>query len=307
MLASGEVVNANETSRPELYAALKGGQFNFGIVTRFDLKAYPATNIWGGRTIYHPNATVPLLTAFTNFKSGKYDPYAAGWVTVRYNHTASTFNPVSIMWYTKPETKPGALKEIIEVQPQLMNGRVEAPVSEHTRNASRAVTADPKYTFWATTSFTISPTIVHRIHTLWREVVPEVAKQYAFANPIAEITFQSLPAPPRNGTAPNSLGFSPDDTPEKDLVFLQIIFTFDNASATEGFEEGLKDFVQLIEELAEEEGVLHKYKYLNFAASFQDPFLSYGEATKEGLAEVAKKYDPEGVFQTQVPGGFKLF
>lgn len=307
MLASGEIVNANATSRPDLYAALKGGQSNFGIVTRFDLKSYPATTIWGGRTVYHPNATTSLLTAFTEFKSGKFDPYAAGWVTVRYNHTAATFNPVSIMWYTKPSQKPGALKKIVELQPQLMNGRVEAPISEHTRNASRQVTADPKRTIWATTSFTISPTIVNRIHSLWKGIVPEVAKQYAYANPIAELTFQALPGPPRNGSSPNSLGFTAKETPEKNLIFLQIIFTFDDAAATEGFEEALKDFLKLIEELAKEEGVLHRYKYLNFAASFQDPFASYGEEQKHKLRKVAKKYDPQGVFQTLVPGGFKLF
>ncbi|CAO2654998.1 Nn.00g117310.m01.CDS01 [Neocucurbitaria sp. VM-36] len=307
VLSGGEVVNANATSNPDLYAALKGGQANFGIVTRFDLKAFPATTIWGGRTVYHPNATTPLLTAYTDFKSGEYDPYAAGWVTIRYNHTAATFNPVSIMWYTKPAQKPGALKQITELQPQIMNGRIEAPVSEHTRNASRQVTADPQRTIWATTSFSISPTIVHRIHALWKDLVPEVAKQYAYAKPIAELTFQALPSPPRNGTSPNSLGFTANETPEKDLIFLQIVFTFTDAAASEGFEEALKDFLKLIEGVAKEEGVLHRYKYLNFAASFQDPFDSYGEEQKETLREVAKKYDPEGVFQTQVAGGFKLF
>jgi hypothetical protein len=33
------------------------------------------------------------------------------------------------------------LKKITEVQPQVLNGMVEAPISEHTRNASRAVLA----------------------------------------------------------------------------------------------------------------------------------------------------------------------
>jgi hypothetical protein len=187
-----------------------------------------------------------------------------------------------------------------------MNGRVEAPISEHTRNASRAVTANPQRTIWATTSFRITSTIVHRIHTLWKELVPEISKQYAYANPVAELTFQALPAPPRNGTPPNSLGFLSEETPEKDIVFVQIIFTFEDAVANEGFEEALKDLVRLIEGLAKEENVLHRYKYLNFAASFQDPLGSYGNKQRETLRKVAVKYDPKGIFQTQVPGGFKL-
>lgn len=144
-LASGEIVNANATSNPELFAALKGGQNNFGIVTRFDLKSYPATSIWGGRIVYAPTAATDLLTAFTNFKTPKnYDPYVAGWVTIRYNHSAALFSPVAIMWHTKPESKPGGLKQITEVKPQVMNGMIEAPISEHTRNASRQVVAIPR-------------------------------------------------------------------------------------------------------------------------------------------------------------------
>lgn len=145
VLASGEIVNANATSRSDLFAALKGGQNNFGVVTRFDLKAFPASKIWGGRIVYAPGATNDLLTAFTDFKSTKtFDPNVAGWMTIRYNHTAALFNPIVIMWYTKPELKPGGLKQITEIQPQMMNSMVEAPISEHTRNASRAVLATPR-------------------------------------------------------------------------------------------------------------------------------------------------------------------
>ncbi|KAI4704466.1 hypothetical protein J4E81_001532 [Alternaria sp. BMP 2799] len=307
VLASGEIVNANATSHSDLFAALKGGQLNFGIVSRFDLASFPAGPIYGGRIVFGPNATTRLLSAFTNFKLGEYDPYAAGWVTVRYNHTAATFTPVSIMWYTRPAQRPGALKAIFETKPQVINGMVEAPISEHTRNASRQVAANPQRTIWATTSFAVSPTIIHRIHSLWKEVVPEIAAQYAYAKPVAEITVQALPAPPRNGASPNSLGFGPEETPEKDLIFLQIIFTFEDAAAAAGFEEALKDLVKLVEGLTKEEGVFHRYKYLNFAASFQDPLGSYGGVELGKMREVARKYDPTGIFQTQVPGGFKLF
>jgi hypothetical protein len=100
---------------------------------------------------------------------------------------------------------------------------------------------------------------MYRIHALWKELVPEISK-YAYARPVAEITFQALPAPPRNGTSPNSMGFGPNETPEKDLIFLQIIFTFEDAAATEGFEEALEDLVASIEASAKEEGVYHRYQ-----------------------------------------------
>jgi hypothetical protein len=53
-------------------------------------------------------------------------------------------------------------------------------------------------------------------------------------------------------------------------------------------------------------GVDDPYLYLNYAASWQDPINSYGPASVANLQAVSRKYDPSGVFQKQVPGGFKL-
>ena len=48
VLASGEIVNANQTSRADLFKALKGGNTNFGIVTKVDLAAFEFDGLWGG-------------------------------------------------------------------------------------------------------------------------------------------------------------------------------------------------------------------------------------------------------------------
>jgi hypothetical protein len=148
---------------------------------------------------------------------------------------------------------------------------------------------------------------VHRIHSLWKDFAPEICETFAYANPTAELTFQALPPVSQNGMHPNSMGFAPDSKPETNLVFLEVLFMFDDGKASEGLYKGLKDFIEKFEELAEEEGVRHSFKYLNFAAWFQDPLGGYGQEQKKELRKVAKKYDPEGVFQKQVTGGFKLF
>ena len=50
----------------------------------------------------------------------------------------------------------------------------------------------------------------------------------------------------------------------------------------------------------------NEYIYLDYADQTQNPLRSYGAANLRKLREVAKKYDPGAVFQTLVPGGFKL-
>ena len=59
--------------------------------------------------------------------------------------------------------------------------------------------------------------------------------------------------------------------------------------------------------LAQGMGLLNDWKYLNYAAEWQDPIAGYGAANKAKLQAASKKYDPAQIFQKQVPGGFKLF
>lgn len=49
-----------------------------------------------------------------------------------------------------------------------------------------------------------------------------------------------------------------------------------------------------------------RYKYVNYASRDQDALASYGSGNIERLKEVAKKYDPSGVFQGLQAGGWLL-
>lgn len=46
--------------------------------------------------------------------------------------------------------------------------------------------------------------------------------------------------------------------------------------------------------------------FLNYANPSQDSLGSYGQENVEHMRAVAVKYDPTGVFQERVPGGFKI-
>jgi hypothetical protein len=57
---------------------------------------------------------------------------------------------------------------------------------------------------------------------------------------------------------------------------------------------------------AESIGADNPYLYLDYADKTQDPLASYGSENVKKMKAVAKKYDPSGVFQNLVPGGFKI-
>jgi len=58
--------------------------------------------------------------------------------------------------------------------------------------------------------------------------------------------------------------------------------------------------------MANEAGKLHRYIFPNYAFWKDDVMKGYGERSLEKLKETSREYDPEGVFQKAVPGGFKL-
>lgn len=48
VLASGKIVNANQTANSDLFKALKGGNTNFGIMTRADIASFDFDGVWIG-------------------------------------------------------------------------------------------------------------------------------------------------------------------------------------------------------------------------------------------------------------------
>ncbi|KAI8716588.1 FAD-binding PCMH-type domain-containing protein [Fusarium sp. LHS14.1] len=49
-----------------------------------------------------------------------------------------------------------------------------------------------------------------------------------------------------------------------------------------------------------------RFRYLNYAEPSQNPLGGYGVDNAQYIRDVVAKYDPKGLFQTRVPGGFKI-
>jgi FAD/FMN-containing dehydrogenase len=63
VLASGEVVSANERSEPDLFWAIRGGGGNFGVATSFRYRAHPLRTVLGG-VAAHPLPAAPEVLGF---------------------------------------------------------------------------------------------------------------------------------------------------------------------------------------------------------------------------------------------------
>ncbi|KAJ8063630.1 hypothetical protein OCU04_007498 [Sclerotinia nivalis] len=96
------------------------------------------------------------------------------------------------------------------------------------------------------------------------------------------------------------MGFSPLSTPQKNLVMILISDFWTDPASEAPIRASLKALIASIDSISQQEGKFVLYKYLNYAADFQDPLSTTG---RKGFQQiVAKKYDPVGMFQTQAPG-----
>jgi len=123
VLATGEIVNANETSNPDLFKALKGGSSNFGIVTQVDVAAFDYDKMWAGQVtvLQTPQSVDTGLRALTNFTAVNNEIIHAGVQAV-----FTTFaNGSKIMDFaisaTDGQENPPVLQPFTSLQPHIFS------------------------------------------------------------------------------------------------------------------------------------------------------------------------------------------
>jgi hypothetical protein len=101
----------------------------------------------------------------------------------------------------------------------------------------------------------------------------------------------------------NVLGLKPELGPLVSILFLTF---WERKEDDQKIMENLRKALDQIDHDAKGKGTLVPFKYLNYAAPFQDPIASYGSENVKKLQDASKKFDPDGLFQKGVPGGWKL-
>ncbi|KAL3483467.1 hypothetical protein BJX62DRAFT_244865 [Aspergillus germanicus] len=141
------------------------------------------------------------------------------------------------------------------------------------------------YTLYYTTIFAHSPTVYAPIVSAFNNSIPLTLK----------------PSPATTGT--NSLSLDPKDGR---LNILMLIAFFPDPRHRHDVRKATTRLLDTIEEITKAAGVYRPFKYMGYADESQDVIGGYGEESKKRLQTASREYDPEGLFQRGVPGGFKL-
>ena len=300
------MVNANSTSNTDLTKALRGGSNNFGIVTAFDMRLFPQGKFWGGFIGNNITTRYKWFDAFASFTSNpEYDPYAALINSYVWIPAANDWYVASNIEYTKPIVNPPYFQNITAI-PQTFSTMRISNLTDFTVELSATVPPGRRQIF-ATSTFVNNAAILAQIFDLAnataQPLIDIVNVSFSFSfQPQPRIIIQQSAV--SNGGIGNSLGLNASDG---DVFNLLIAISWDDAEDDDRIVGGTKKFIAQTDQVAESMGLSNPYIYLNYAAVWQDPIDGYGVMVKSELQEVSEKYDPTGVFQKQVPGGFKLF
>jgi FAD/FMN-containing dehydrogenase len=130
VLADGRIVNANKNANPDLFTALKGGNNNFGIVTRYDMETFQAENLWGGIVTWPASTAGQHFQSLVNFARNPNRDRNAALIVFQGYSTASPTDVVRAAFdYTKPVSRPDAYKEFFAVTNNISDSTKIQPMS----------------------------------------------------------------------------------------------------------------------------------------------------------------------------------
>lgn len=297
MSASGELINANSTSNPDLFKALKGGTNNFGLATRFDFATVNISKILGGSLANDIPYRKSLFKAFEGIANAKkYDVHASVVMGLLFNSTSKAWVLSSTPIYTLPDPRPAVYEELFAV-PNISD---TLSLTKLHVFANESATPPLNWQFW-TSTYGVSAKLLDTVFdvlntTLYDFDIPEgIVWDFAF-EPFPTVFAAA-------GAGKNSLGTS---AASGNQMILLVSALWPDSASNPSVHAKAAEAVAKINEAASTMGLKGDFVYTNYADWSQSPIKSYGHSNVEFLQQTAAKYDPAGVFRKRVPGGFKL-
>ncbi|KAJ5496919.1 FAD-binding type 2 [Penicillium fimorum] len=282
VLADGTIIEANRDSHADLFKALKGGSGNFGIVTKYDMKVIEDDKLWGGLVTYDNSTSLKNLGAGYEFINNlEKDPYAS-WIG---------------MWEYLSLTDQNMIANALDSSMRITN----------LWNVTEEIVQAYGYRdVFVTATFVNNLDVLKKTVDIHNRMIEE-ARGSAKGNDYTMFTmiqpWPKLFTDHSIKQGGNMLGL---DRFDENLFQVLIDYSWKNEADDELFNGLANNALEELVNYSKSIGADNEFIYLNYANSNQDPLSNYGHENVEYMRTVAKKYDQTGVFQTQVPGGFKV-
>jgi FAD/FMN-containing dehydrogenase len=131
VLANSSIVEVSATSHSDLFFALKGGNNNFGIVTRFDIKTFPVTHAYQSALTWATEQVPQMYEALINYVEpggGSEDPLTAINPGVIVDFSSGTLLGAASLFHLGSDPNPASLKNFTAIpNPTLNISEVQNP------------------------------------------------------------------------------------------------------------------------------------------------------------------------------------
>ncbi|KAH7356008.1 FAD binding domain protein [Pyrenochaeta sp. MPI-SDFR-AT-0127] len=298
--ANGDILDVNYHSYPDLFWALRGGGNNFGIVTRFDYETFPQTDVYAGSILYDYEHKDAVIKAFTSFAYDS-DPKSATWLSAAFHEGKKLLSALAMY---AGDTEDNAVMEAYTVIPSLHGTQKVRSMADMVHEIAVIQAQDHRQNYWNHT-FKYDPDfaswLVDMYFTEFGPYEGKYESKQASVIVLQYFTKEAVSHMHREGG--NCLPLKEDEAPYLNLLVPtawmhekddELVLSISKKIINSAVEEGKR------------RGLFVDYMYMNYGSVYQDILKGYGKENYDKLKAVATKYDPEGVFQTLMPGYFKF-
>ncbi|RDX52375.1 FAD dependent oxidoreductase [Lentinus brumalis] len=297
VLPNGTVTTVTESSYPDLFWGLKGGYNNFGIVTKFTLKTYPQTEVWGGLITITADQLEAVNNATVKFAQTVTDPKAA--VLPTYNFLLGGPGVSLLLFYDYPTPPAGIFDDFLAI-PHLSKDVSTRTFSDLVQAAPSDATAGTRGIFHTVSLLEYTPNIM--------AAVVNETKFWGQRLSLASGSFISYDVEP---FLPTLLSHAPEGSSAyppsraRGLLPLNIYYAYGAEAADNDMYEAARQSAAHLTQVAVSEGqdVADAALYGNYAI-FDTPLERVVGSNLDRLKGLKAQYDPGNVMG--LAGGWKF-
>jgi hypothetical protein len=301
VVVHGTVLTSSKSKNPDLFWALKGGGSNFGIITAVRLATFPIGDVSMSLRSYSEEEMPKTFLALEKFTSNaSNDTGTSVLVSFAYRKGQQDVHTNMAFVNIDNESHPPALEHFSGI-PVIAENNFSANLTRLAVDMSQPNDLDSRKIKFSITVEN-NATVLALMFTIFTNLTQTITEEVTGAF----MSFQPLTTSHVSNRS-NALGLSDRAEP---LMLISFEIYWLSAVHNAYFEHFTRRIHKAMIERAAKMQMLHRFVYLNYAASWQDPFDGYGKENicrlKRIQERLRKKYDPEGMFDELMPGGKRL-
>ncbi|TVY33168.1 Bifunctional solanapyrone synthase [Lachnellula subtilissima] len=304
VLANGSIIDANAHTNSDLFQVLKGGSSNVGIVVRYDIYTFQAEDLWGGIVTYPFSTATQQIEALVDFGDNlKNDPNSSAITFFTSTNLANKTSVINVYDYTKPIARPAIFEKFLAIPGNLSDTTRIANLSNMVAELEQP---DGFRDTFLTLTFANDVDILTKIVSTHEALYTTLQAAKPRGNWTINTLFQPIPALfGQHGAEAggNVIGL---DRFTDNLMLYQLYLAWQGAEQDDLFNSKGRQAISDIKAASVANHTDNPFIYLNYADRSQAPLEGYGNASVAKIKAASAKYDPNGVFQTLMPGGFKI-